>query len=444
MKTFPDVNQTQLEAVCQLSGFNFSQALAQPLTQRVVERVAQLKLPNVQAYVDRLQDNSFLDAERPFLGEVLSTRETFFMRDAGQLSLLSEAILPELLQKHGLEHEFRIWSSACSTGEEIYSLAILLRDFARKHPGFKYSLLASDIDVAALALARQGVYRAWSFRGCSEEFKNTYFTQQAGGWQIKEAWKQGIRFEQIDLLAEDFPDVQKGIFHFDVIVCRNLFIYLTHASINALVNKLVNCLFEGGYLLCAPGELHAYAHPQLISRVFTSGIVHQKSSRSSAELSNLSQTPVTMSVPVPPVTRLPVSTMEAAVASNTLDGAWRLANAGNIDEALAVCDTLKETSPFDPQVHYLIGVILLAKGDAAQCREALRKVLYLNHCYIPAYPMLIDLCLSSNDTAAAKRYCQQAMDCLKVLPGDQLIVGMNGVSVQDLFGYLQNLLGTLR
>lgn len=183
--------------------------------------------------------------------------ETYFRRDAEALDWLARQHLQPLLQRRrqsGQRH-LRLWSAACCTGEEPYSLLFLLDELLKEERGgWKLELMASDINDAFLARAEQGCYGPGAFRGSEEGFRRRYFQAEGRQWRIRPAWRGRIRFLRHNLAAEALPDPAKGLAALDVILCRNVLMYFSAERAAATLHRLLSCLAEDGVLLLSAVE----------------------------------------------------------------------------------------------------------------------------------------------------------------------------------------------
>lgn len=427
-------------AICHATGFRADPALEATLARAVSQRLHQLRLPDASAYLAWLANPEHAAKERLALCPDLTSRETFFLRDHGQMAVLRDHVIPDLLARQSTSHQLRVWSAACSTGEEPYSLAILLGEATAGRGHWQIDILGSDIDAEALEIAGRACYRDWSFRGCPAEFRRTYFREVPQGWQLNPNIRQRVRFQVLDLADARTPPDHWGLPGADIILCRNLFIYLDDDQISAILARLTDALADGGYLLVGPGELQMQNHPGLTARVYPEAIVYQKSAV-------MPDSPEPPAVPPPLIMapRVPASApapkphppSPALAMPDPLQRAWHLANRGELRQAETLCQTLIDQSPMNAEPHYLRAVLSLAEGKTDLALEELRKVLYLEADFVAAYPLLIDLFLAQNNRPMAERACRQGIQALKGLPADRVIAPLGTTQARNLLDYLQ-------
>jgi chemotaxis protein methyltransferase CheR len=153
--------------------------------------------------------------------EAMTTNESFFFRDIKPFEQFKGVVLPQMLARRAAAKQLRIWSAACSTGQEPYTLAMLLNEAAAQLQGWRVEIIATDIAPGVLAKARSGLYSQFEVqRGLPVQMLLKHFSQKAEGWEIAPQLKAMINFREFNLLAE-----MKGLGVFDVVFCRNVLIY---------------------------------------------------------------------------------------------------------------------------------------------------------------------------------------------------------------------------
>ncbi len=182
--------------------------------------------------------------------EALTTNETLFFRDAHPFEALEKTIVPELLARNAARKRLRIWSAACSTGQEPYSLAMLLRECIPEVDAWRIDILGTDISDAVLEQARRGIYNQLEVnRGLTAARLAKYFEQTAEGWRLVPPIRQMVKFERLNLIGR-WP-VQQA---FDIVLLRNVMIYFDTALRKTILFKMAEQLAPGGYLLMGAGE----------------------------------------------------------------------------------------------------------------------------------------------------------------------------------------------
>ena len=182
--------------------------------------------------------------------EAMTTNETLWFRDQHPFSNLTDRILPELAEN---STSLKIWSAACSTGQEPYSIAITIQEYLKNNPGIRLNsnILATDISENVLKKCREGLYDEYELsRGLSEQQKIRYFDHQSDSMlRIKQELRRSIRFESMNLIHSF-----KKLGVFDLIFCRNVLIYFPESVKDDILRRIHGSLRRGGYLLLGSSE----------------------------------------------------------------------------------------------------------------------------------------------------------------------------------------------
>jgi chemotaxis protein methyltransferase CheR len=211
-----------------------------------LEPLARLRgLDSFLNYYYLLKDNDQGEWDRAW--EALSVQETYFFRETAQINALVDKIIPDWFQKSSLP--FRIWSAACATGEEPYTLALAIAEKGfGTHP---IEIFASDASPMALEKARKGVYRAKSFRTISPALREKYFQAVEGGWQLSSEIMKRVTFARVNLLE---PGEISPVARVHAIFCRNVFIYFSRHAIRQTVAMMAARMPPGGHLFVGASE----------------------------------------------------------------------------------------------------------------------------------------------------------------------------------------------
>ncbi len=188
------------------------------------------------------------------LVSAITIGETHFFRHRPQMEALERRVLPDLIGRRREDRRLRIWSAGCSTGEETYSLAILLRRALPDIADWDVTVLGSDIDVEALEKARRGAYGPWSFREVPPDLESRYFVRTGRDRQILRTIREMVTFEYLNLAEDVYPSLLNGTLAVDLIVCRNVLIYFDRPTIDRVVTGFHRALTDGGWLVVGPAE----------------------------------------------------------------------------------------------------------------------------------------------------------------------------------------------
>ncbi|HEX9287956.1 MAG TPA: protein-glutamate O-methyltransferase CheR [Anaeromyxobacteraceae bacterium] len=231
-------------------GLSFGEEMRYLVERRLGPRLQYHGLADFTAYHRFLRYDLGRRAELETAVEVLTTNETYFYREPHQLRAFSEEILPEVARENTGARRLRIWSAGCSTGEEVYTIAILLARSGLFH-GWDLDVFGSDIARRVLAVARAGAYGPHAFRTPEAEAIRPWFRADAGKWHVRDDIRRLASFGHLNLLDERMMTLVGSV---DVVFCRNVMIYFDLAARKRVVRTFRDKLRDGGYLLLGHAE----------------------------------------------------------------------------------------------------------------------------------------------------------------------------------------------
>jgi chemotaxis protein methyltransferase CheR len=233
-------------------GLHFDEHNRYLLESRLAPRLQQLGLRTFRDYYLYLRFHNGREAELEHSLNVLTTNETYFFRESQQLAAFSKEILPALREeKIGRgERTLRIWSAGCSSGEEPYTLAMLILE-SGLFASWRVEVVGTDISQRVLQLARQGLYGPSSFRMTDQHYIDRYFEAMSGKWRIGEDVRRMVSFGHLNLLDSQRVGLLQPM---DIIFCRNVIIYFDAASKRRVIDIFHERLVPGGYLLLGHAE----------------------------------------------------------------------------------------------------------------------------------------------------------------------------------------------
>lgn len=240
------------ELVYETTGIVLDERKREMIYRRLTRRTRQLKLKTFGCYCDLLRSGG--EEELANFFNIITTNLTSFFREEHHFNFLRDKFIPEHMKRRESDRKLRIWSSACSTGEEPYSLAIALHEaMGSSLDVWNVKILATDLDTEVLNTAKSGVYKDERIESLSEERKNTWFKAGTGNNEsmikVNPKLQNLITFNALNLL-EKWP--MKGVF--DVIVCRNVLIYFDRKTQNDLVSRFTKMLRPNGILMLGHSE----------------------------------------------------------------------------------------------------------------------------------------------------------------------------------------------
>lgn len=220
------------------------------LERRLGARLEALGLPSYLDYYQYLRYDPAGAREMEELVERITTHETYFFREQYQLDAFSEEILPELARRFERQQRIHVWSAGCSTGEEVYTIAMLLLE-SGLFKGWNIRVSGSDISSKVIATARAAVYGENSFRTTPPQMRRKYFMETGGRWTVRDDVRQLCLFGQLNLTSTERFRVFGTQ---DVIFCRNVLMYLSQEARHRVVEAFYDCLSPGGFLLLGHSE----------------------------------------------------------------------------------------------------------------------------------------------------------------------------------------------
>ena len=235
----------------QTCGLSFGEDSRFLLEKRLARRVRALDLGSFASYHYLLRNEASGEDEVGEVIDELTTNETYFFRERGQLEALTGEILPELLDRRRPGGPpVSIWSAGCSSGEEPYSIVMMASE-AGYEPGRDFRVYGSDISKRVLKKAREGIYRQASFRETEPRVQERYFKERDGGLEISPDIKRHVVFTHVNLLD---PSRLALLGPMDVILCRNVIIYFDLETKRQVIDAFASKLVSGGYLLLGHSE----------------------------------------------------------------------------------------------------------------------------------------------------------------------------------------------
>ncbi len=234
------------------AGIDFPDEKRYLLESRVKPRLLAQEVPDFETYADRLEQGDTREIAR--LVNAVTINETAFFRHPSQFEALEDTILPELVRLHQQERSgpMRLWSAACSAGDEAYSLAILIRETIEpRHPRMDYEIVGTDIDTEVLEEARAGRYRKRSVRNVPPAYLRDYFDRSGEAFVVDPAIRDMVEFRPLNLT--DAQDMRR-MRNFDLIMCANVLIYFNETSKKDVLQGLYRSLRPGGYLFVGGSE----------------------------------------------------------------------------------------------------------------------------------------------------------------------------------------------
>ncbi|MBF0273678.1 MAG: protein-glutamate O-methyltransferase CheR [Nitrospinae bacterium] len=236
------------------AGIVLGDAKKQLVKSRLIKRIRTLGLESFDEYFKYIEKSNFSGEEMILMLDAISTNKTHFFREESHFNFLTSNVLPDIVAKHPTKYAIKVWSAACSTGEEVYTLGIVLSEFLKNNSNYTFNFLATDISTKVLQKAELGVYPSENVVGISKNLLRTYFQKGqnnfADKFRVKESLRKITTFKRLN-----FMDADWGIRDsFDIIFCRNAMIYFDKPTQKTLVGRFHQYLKPGGYLFIGHSE----------------------------------------------------------------------------------------------------------------------------------------------------------------------------------------------
>lgn len=207
-----------------------------------------------QEYLEQLKKCSSNSSLLADLVAAITVGESYFFRDKNQIHLLENKLLPQLIKQKSHDFTLKIWSAGCSSGEEIYTIAMLLAELIPNMDIWDLYLLGTDINTAALQKAATGTYGQWSMRSIPERYMQRYFLKNNRTHILSPEIRDLVQFKYLNLCDNSYPSIINGIFEVDLILCRNVLIYFDNELVTQIMKKISACMTEDAYLLLGASD----------------------------------------------------------------------------------------------------------------------------------------------------------------------------------------------
>ena len=358
-------------------GLSFPTSRLPDVEGAVRRAVAETGLPDTgalhQALADRTGRPKALDA----LVSALNVSETHFFRDRRQVEALERRVLPELVVRRRRQRRLRIWSAACSTGEEAYTLAILVSHQLPDLAAWDVRILATDVNGRSLEQARQGCYGPWSFRGVPPRVKQAWFVPDGERFRVTPSIRTMVTFKRLNLVDPIAAWSPADPWDTDLLLCRNVLLYFDGATTRAVVGRLAACLADDGRLLLSQVEAALGSFEGLEPDAGGSGAFRKTPPAPAPP----SPSPVDAPVDAPAVPRRhdpgrpspDVAVPPPVPALGAYEAALELWRDDRPEDALRRLRLEGSHSRLRAPLHYLEGLILLDTGRADEALAAFRR-----------------------------------------------------------------------
>ena len=450
-----DTNFQQLKSrVIGLTGLAYYEDKDQALAEHFAVRLKANGISDYAGYLALLTSEGEGRREVEALVAELTIGETFFFRYEEQFDALRDVILPNCIERNKAERRLRIWSAACSTGAEPYSVAILIQELLGDQlPDWHVTILATDINQKFLASARAGLFGDWALRTMTDHRRSALFDDAQGQWLLRKQYRAMVSFVCHNLmsLVEGGP-TPDGASDFDIILCRNVLIYFNRETIQLLLPRLADAMSDEGWLLVGPSEPNE-DFARVFATVSAPGTTLYRKMPAALPLWSLTPSPPAVTRPPPgaratrPARRPPparvvpptalASPVVASPATPSLADLVDLVNRGKWPEARQVCDRRLAVDTMNPLVHYYSALIHQHHGVPTDAEQSYRKAVYLDRGFAMAHFQLGAMLAELGQQDGARKALANVLRALDGVPDDTPLLGGDGMAVAELRGLVK-------
>ena len=394
------LSEAQFAAIVDLlrarTGLAFGPSRRQQAESGIRQAMAETGVADLSRFAQLLHGN---DRVFQALIEQLTVAETYFFREREQFEVLRRNVLPDLQRRR--DGRIRIWSAGCASGEEAYSLAMLLD---REGLGERASIVATDISRVALARARKASYGAWSFRDNPPEIAEQYFQRHGDRLVLIERVRQMVEFDVFNLASDIYPSRITGSCGLDVILCRNVLIYFDADTVARVAKQMFASLKDGGWLIAGPSDPPLWQYAPYETVLTTAGVFYRRvrvpdeSRKGSASVKPPAPRHRTraegrgglpsdvepasgLPIVAPPAQRRPADDERVRLRralDNRMSELAALANLGDPGRVSAAVSAALAAHPMSAEIHYLHAIVLMGCGRYEEAASSLRRALYLD------------------------------------------------------------------
>lgn len=473
------LNDIELSSVCEVitahMGLHYPEGRWDILARNLTSAACAYGYTHVDEFINWLLTATLTKRDIETLASFLTISETFFWREPQVFSAFTDTILPELIaSKRKGERKIKIWSAGCSTGEEPYSLAIMLRKSIPDIKDWEITILATDINQKSLIKAESGIYTQWSFRNCPLWLKSNYFQNLGDGkYKIISEIREMVTFAGLNLTAEIYPSDSNNTGSMDIIFCRNVLMYFNEDWIRKISKQFFHALKKDGWFVVSSCELSSEMFGDFTPMNFPDAILYKKGKSKFGPLVNASSQQPDISyfsvnnLPVLPffefkntdneIDSNPNRTVSngnkygmAAQENKSITNEKftsnmlhrnntevvvtirMLADHGKLNDALSLCNDEIEKDKLAIGLYFIRASILQELDKITEAVASLKQAIYLDHNFIMGHFTLGNLLIGQGKPKQAIRYFNNVIDLLNTCGNDDLIPESEGLSVMHI------------
>jgi chemotaxis protein methyltransferase CheR len=416
----------------------------------------------IESIIDQIQSGKGIhpDIFRE-LSIALTVNETYFFREETTIQFIRNLIIPEILES---KDHYNIWSAGCSSGEEPYTLAMLLKEHLPPEIFKDVTIKATDISPKALEKAKEGKYTEWSFRETPAALRNKYFHKVGKLWQISNVIREKVEFSILNLAKENYPSQMTG--QYNMILCRNVIIYFSNETSKKIADNLHDTLKESGWLVTSQVELNDQIFGKFARIPEGNGFFYRKSKMAQTphypiispeiQLRELHKQEDTAKFGKQLAKHREIksqiySAHNKKIAGNTQNSktnqpdktqykkALELAGSRQYTKSMIILEELMSRNHFEADFFYLYGVILLEINERERAIEYFKKTLYLDPGHLLSEYMLGMLYRQEGKETLSKKYLRRAFENASRENPEKMLDNLEGLTAGHIAEELRNI-----
>jgi chemotaxis protein methyltransferase CheR len=406
----------------------------------------------------RIVDQPLGADELKTLAAALTIGETNFCRDPDVFLALERDILPALIERRRrTDRRIRIWSAGCCTGEEPYTVAMILRRLLGDAAGWNITLLATDVNPQFLRRAEQGAYGPWSFRRTPGWMSRRHFSPRGDGkMEIHGDVRQLVTFEYLNLAEASYPSVYNNTNAMDVVLCRNVLIYFDGPTVERVVRRLGSCLLPGGWLALgrserAPVDVGDLEPLRLRGDFWYRRREPRRPDDDGGGRRREPRPAARRAAPFPRHLQESFDAGEYAIVARDLPDylsagsparsdrarAMRLlaqacANLGRLDEAQSWCEEALAENKLDARLHYLLASVQLERNQQDGAAISLQRAVFADDRFLLAHFALGTLQRRRRDAGRAREHFERVLSLLRHYRREEILPDSDGLTAGQL------------
>jgi chemotaxis protein methyltransferase CheR len=458
--------------ISQEIGLHYPKERRLDLLKGIREASKELGFNDTESCIHWLMNSTLRRSQIEVLATHLTIGETYFLRESNTLDALEHSILPQIIENRRKSHRsIRIWSAGCCSGEEPYSLAILLHRLIPDISSWDITIFGTDINPFFLHKAAVGIYREWSFRGTPLWLREKYFSLiDDQMFELKPKIKKMVRFFYLNLIKDTYPSMQNDIHDLDIVFCRNVLMYFKPETVKTIGMKLYDALSDEGWLVVGSSEASHILFPQYETVNFPGAILYQKRKDGFLPPETVYQHLIhdvplkfiekNISIKEESIEDIPrenetvfedalssfdkgnyeevINILENNVENQDENGMQYLlmskayANQGKLNDALIWCEKAIHTEKMQPTFYHFHAVLLQELGRLDGALASMRKALYLDPDSIISHYIMGSLYRQLGKAKASKKNYDNVIMLLDRYNQDEVIPEGDGLTAGRL------------